>query len=379
MCLQIDTTAVPPAYIKNIDQAGNASHNFGWVRQDIYSSKKYKPFDLMLDSGDRNRIGTNSQLHTLLPFQYLTSIFSSAAILSPWSTAAPSPIKRSEAGNAVVNDKLYIFGGYVNSSFQATIRSDVYNPATNKWKQLANLPQPITHAGVAVDGNTIYLAGGYAGNVPSPSIAKVFKYNVTSNRWSEGPSLPAPRGAGGLVRLGRELHFFSGHNVDRTEDKDSHWVFNLDHGTGWVSKAPLPNPRNHFGYTVNNGQIYVIGGMHLTKNNFGNLSDVHAYNPLTNAWKKVASLPTPRSHTHTSTFGSNGKIITIGGRTNGSSGPLLADVTEYNPKLDKWVELAPLPELRQAAAAKLINNRIIVTTGSASGPNPQTTTWLGGG
>jgi N-acetylneuraminic acid mutarotase len=297
--------------------------------------------------------------------------------LSPWSTAEPSPINRSEAGNAVVNGKLYVFGGYINSSFQATTRSDVYDPATNTWTQIADLPLPITHAGVAIDGDTIYLAGGYVGNIPPTVTAKVFKYNVTTNSWRQGRSLPAARGAGGLGVLGRNLHFFGGLNVNRTLDKGNHWVFNLDGSTPWVSKASLPNPRNHFGYTVNDGNIYVIGGQHLLDERRKNQSDVHSYDPLTNAWTKQASLPIPRSHNHTSTFVNNGRILIVGGRANGLPDPMtLANVTEYDPIVNTWAELSPLPEPRQATVAKLINNQIVVTTGSASGPNPQTTTWL---
>jgi N-acetylneuraminic acid mutarotase len=295
-----------------------------------------------------------------------------------WITATPSPIQRSEAGSVVTNHKLYVFGGYVNSSFQATTRSDVYDPATNTWTQLADMPQPITHAGIVADGNTIYLAGGYIGGVPSPSTAKVFKYNVTANTWSQGPSLPAPRGAGGLVRLGRELHFVGGLNANRTVDKGDHWVFNLDNGTQWLNKAPLPNPRNHFGYKVNNDKIYVIGGQHLLDERRTNQSDVHSYDPLTNTWAQVASLPYGRSHTHNSTLVKNGQIIIVGGRANGLPNPrTLADVTAYDPMLNTWVALSPLPEPRQATVAKIIDGRIIVTTGSASGPNPQTTTWIG--
>lgn len=374
MCVYPDTF-VPPADVKNISQADNATRKFGWVRPDTALSTKHKL--LLTDNlGDRNPIGINP----LVPLKYLTSLFSSTTMLSPWSTAEPSPINRSEAGNAEVNGKLYVFGGYINSSFQATTRSDVYDPATNTWTQIADLPLPITHAGVAVDGDTIYVAGGYVGDPPSSlSTAKVFKYNVTTNTWSQVRSLPEARGAGGLVVIGRELHFFGGHNVNRTQDKRSHWVFNLDNATGWISKAPLPNPRNHFGYTVNNDQIYVIGGQYLKDDTFRNQSDVHAYNRLTNTWRKVASLPVARSHTHTSTFVRNGKIIIVGGRANGSTRPVLADVTEYDPTLNQWVALAPLPDVRQAAAAKLINNQIVVTTGSASGPTPQTTTWLSGG
>lgn len=357
-------------YLREIFNLNNYTNGSQLVHQDSLNNR-HKPLDITPKFRDRNCAGIESQLHTSVSAPTCIS-----QVLSPWSTAAPSPIPRSEANNAVVNNKLYVFGGYINSSFQATTRSDVYDPATNTWMQVADLPLPITHAGVAVDGDTIYLAGGYIGDLSTPSTAKVFKYNVTMNTWSQGTSLPAPRGAGGLVILGRELHFFGGHNVTRTEDNGSHWVFNLDRPTNWVSKAPLPNPRNHFGYTVNNGNIYVIGGLHLGDNKFGNQSDVHTYNPLTNTWRQVASLPQPRSHTHTSTFVRNGRIVIVGGRANGSSGPVLADVTEYDPLLNRWVELSPLPEPRQAIAAQVINNQFVATTGSASGPNPQTTTWI---
>jgi N-acetylneuraminic acid mutarotase len=380
MFLQLDSTATPPGYIRSGQDS--ASNSFACVHQDSLSQTTHIPLKSMAKLGGRNPTEI-TRLKTLLPFQYLTAAFSSAAILSPWSTAAPSPIPRFEAANAEVNNKLYVFGGF-NSTLQANTRSDVYDPATNKWAQLANMPSPITHAGVAVDGNTIYLAGGYIGDEPKPGItAKVFKYNVTNNTWRQGVSLPAPRGAGGLVVLGRELHFFGGVNRTSTGskvDNGSHWVFNLDGGTRWVSKAPLPNPRNHFGYTINNGKIYAIGGQYLSDPKQSNQSDVHVYSPLSNNWTKVASLPFKRSHTHTSTFVRNGRIIIVGGLANGLPMPrTLANVTEYNPTLNKWIELSPLPEPRQATAAKLINNQIVVTTGAASGNNPRTTTWLGGG
>ena len=138
---------------------------------------------------------------------------------STWVTVAPSPIPRFEAQEAVVNGKLYVFGGFVNSKLEATKRSDVYDQATDTWTQLPDLPQAITHAGVAVDGSTIYMAGGFVGNWPTGIAKTVFKYNVTSKTWSMGPSLPQPRGAGALVRLGRELHFFGGLNADKTADR----------------------------------------------------------------------------------------------------------------------------------------------------------------
>lgn len=124
----------------------------------------------------------------LLSVWFFTSITASGTIT--WSAAAPSPIPRFEAGNEVVNDKLYVFGGYFTSSIQATTRSDVYDPIQNNWTQLSDMPEPITHAGVAVDGNTIYIAGGFVGDYPGSVTKEVYKYDVTSNNWNTLPSLP---------------------------------------------------------------------------------------------------------------------------------------------------------------------------------------------
>ena len=57
---------------------------------------------------------------------------------------APSPIIRAEALRAVVDDKLYVFGGFMGNDGPVK-RSDVYNPATNTWTQIADLPTRLTH------------------------------------------------------------------------------------------------------------------------------------------------------------------------------------------------------------------------------------------
>ena len=72
----------------------------------------------------------------------------------------------------------------------------------------------ITHGAVAVDDSTIYIAGGFVGPHPGPQTDHVWKYDTVTRTWSAGPALPGARGAGALVRLGRELHFFGGTERD---------------------------------------------------------------------------------------------------------------------------------------------------------------------
>ena len=297
-----------------------------------------------------------------------------------WRTHAPSPVARFESGSASIGGKLYVFGGY-DRNILAMTRSDVYDAAADRWSRIADMPQPITHAGVATDGPFVYFAGGFVGERSFETTANVWRYDTRNNTWSASTSLPAPRAAGGLVRLGRRLYFFGGTDARLQRDFGDHWVLDLDAapgtaGASWRPLAALPTPRNHVGFAAVGGRIYCIGGQLLGDEKFGNVSDVHAYDPATDRWTAVARLPLPLSHTHTSTVVLGGRIVTVGGKTNDPHFPkTIGDVLSYDPASNAWVALPPLPDIRQAAVAQLIGDRLYVTTGTPRGIDPQPTTW----
>lgn len=297
-----------------------------------------------------------------------------------WSTVAPSPIGRVEALGAVTNGKLYMFGGYINNSFNPTKRSDVYDPANNTWTQITDLPKAITHVGTAVDGKNIYFAGGYIGETPGGqtyggqifATTDVWKYNVDTKTWTAMPPLPQARGSGELALLEQKLHFFGGADINRV-DQGNHWVLSLNGGTSWTSAAPLPNPRSHMGDTVIGGKIYAIGGQHNVDANSVTQSSVHVWDPAQpDTWTTVASLPKARSHISSSTFVMGDRIIVVGGEI--AYGSPMSDVTEYDPVSNSWTALAPLPTARLSSVAGNIANQIFCTTGS---PNFQSTTYKG--
>ncbi len=310
-------------------------------------------------------------------FDWLRFAASTSSAGISWQTAAPSPIPRFEAHSAAVNGKLYVFGGFFNTSIEATTRSDVYDVASNSWTRIADLPIPVTHSAVIVDGGTICLFGGFVGNDPGPSTTDVWKYSIGSNSWSRGPSLPEPRAAGAAGLLGREVHYFGGlgpGNLLTGFDQSSHFVLNLDTG-GWRGAAALPNPRNHLGGGQLGGKLYAIGGQHRNGEADANQNTVSVYDPATNSWTSAAPLPLARGHIGSSTFVRNGRILVIGGAANGPSAR--AEVSEYNPQLNAWRPLTPIPEGRAAAVAGWVNNLLVVSTGETGGAHPQTTTWIG--
>lgn len=340
------------------------------------AAQKYKQTTVEVSVSDgRLTIDAIGGINTKINYVDIASVsLSSPTTPFNWNTAAPSPIGRGEAQGVMVNGKLYVFGGFVNQSYQTTTRADVYDPAMNKWTRIANVPEPLTHSAVAVDGKTIYLIGGYVGKHPGPSTNHVWKYSIPTNTWSSAPSLPAVRGAGAAALLGRELHFFGGATrtagqLDET-DRGNHYVLSLDSKTNWSSLASLPNPRNHLAGVTLHGRIYAIGGQHQRDEVNGNQGQVDIYNPATNAWTRAASLPAPRGHISSSTFVMNNRINVIGGTLNGDKPS--ADVTTYNPKTNTWTKLRSLPAGRKSPVAGVIGERIIVTTGN---PGFQTTTW----
>ena len=291
-----------------------------------------------------------------------------------WGQAAPALKAVFESQGTAVGGRMLLFGGFHSKPIQTTRASYAYDPAANRWSRIADLPTSLTHAGVVADGNRAWIVGGLVGEYPNnPPTRDVWIYNATTNSYSRGPSLPTARGAGALVKLGRQLHFFGGYKPGFTDSSD-HYVLNLDGGTAWRTAAPLPNARNHLGGAALNGKVYAIGGQHGRNEDTGNQSSVHAYDPTTNVWKAVKSLPTARSHLGGSTVVVNGSIWVISGITQGRQ--TLRDVTRYDPVSNAWTQLTALPSARKAPLAALLGTRLFVATGESSSGVAQSTNYV---
>lgn len=293
-----------------------------------------------------------------------------------WQTVAPSPFGRAEAQGGVVNGKLYVFGGLYlgNGKILGTTRSDVYDPATNRWTRLKDAPDKITHAATVVVGQTIWVIGGFYGD-DGPAVKKVWKYDTTRDVWTRGPDLPHSRGAGGAALLGNTIYYFGGNGYDRTWSSGSTWALDVTNlGAGWTSRAAMPNPRNHMAGAAVTGYVYAVGGQHGQSKTQVAQRDIHRYDPVADSWEKVAEFPTVRSHINAATFVLNGKIIILGGETGHDTN--IRNVTAFDPLTNTTYEMSPLPEGRSTSVAGVLpDGRIITATGST--PLPGRTTYLG--
>jgi N-acetylneuraminic acid mutarotase len=310
----------------------------------------------------------------------------SAADPFAWIARSACPLQRFEAVGGAAAGKLYEFSGYytLGTYIKATAECDAYDPATNIWQRLADIPQPISHCGQVADEDNpndpiFWLAGGFLGDHPGPSTTEVWTYSINNNTWTPGPPLPDQRGGGALVKLGRELHYLGGvirQNGIYLQDYGTHWAFNLDTDAAWRTTtaagqilAPVPNPRNHMGGTVLNGKIYAVGGQHLGNQNTPQ-TEVDVYDPATNSWSQTAPMPRPISHVTANVFVRNGLVVVTTGRM--ANGVLIPNVIQYDPATNTWSELPPVPGPRQSPVSGLIGDQMVVTCGSNSSLKAQT-------
>jgi hypothetical protein len=295
-----------------------------------------------------------------------------------WKKAAPSPFARVEAPSALVDGKLFLFGGFTDD-LGASNQLDVYDPVNDSWTRKKDMPARLTHLNAVVDGGTVWLAGGFKGKHPGPATDEVWKYDIASDAWSPGPPLPEPRGGGGLASAGRRLHYFGGYKPDRDTNPGDHWSLPLDMGTSWQPESGLPEPRGHVAAASLGGAIYALGGAHGHDKTQIDVDACHRFDPDANKWTKIASLPDGRSHFESSTIIHNGRILIAGGRCNRSTPPRnnVDDILEYDPKSNFWRVLGGLPRKLMAPDVAIISGRFVVIGGGLNNPLPLTAgTWV---
>ena len=290
------------------------------------------------------------------------------------------PFGTTEGESAVVGGRVFLFGGFDatnQTSITPTDRAFRFDPGTEQWSFLAAMPERgVSHAGIATDGSrSIYYAGGYAMNASGTGqvygTTHGFRYDVVTNSYSRLPDLPAARAAGGLAYVGGQLFYFGGANLARTYDATDVWSLDVAHGaTAWVARAAMPNGRNHLGWGVIGGRIYVVGGQHGTSG-ADPQAELDVYDPGTNAWRVLAPMPEARSHEMDSTFVMNGKLVAAGGWTQQVSGA----VTAYDPATNRWESWSDLPEKRTSTTVRAFSaTQYLFCCGSAGGSTQST--WI---
>src|SRR5690625_1642250 len=121
-------------------------------------------------------------------------------ITKTWSTGTPNPVPAG-GGSAigVVNGKVYIMGGCVSDACPTGLQAvQVYDPVTNTWSSAADYPLVALFAACGGIDGKLYCAGG----ITSPQYGQGgmqagYVYDPATNKWSSIADIPLVGGLGG--------------------------------------------------------------------------------------------------------------------------------------------------------------------------------------
>jgi N-acetylneuraminic acid mutarotase len=131
----------------------------------------------------------------------------------------------------------------------------------------------------------------------------------------------------------------------------------------WIQGAPFPDPSEELLGAAANGKLYVFCGL---APGWKPKALVFEYDPASNQWTKKRAMRLPSHHVAFASV--SNKIYAFGGFTLPEAGPPgwtpINNAWEYDPAVDEWKELAPMPTRRGAASAAVANGKIYVTGGA---------------
>jgi non-specific serine/threonine protein kinase len=198
---------------------------------------------------------------------YLTggSIFYQTAIRSglwrfdpeteTWTSLAPMPGPRAQHASVALGARIYVVGGVAGDPRRAR-ELWAYDVAHGTWlTDLAPLPTEREHLTAVAAGGLLIAIGGRKGR----QIGAVEAYDPATNAWTTLPDLPTPRGGSATDLLGNVIHVAGGEDLNNNSTFAQHEA--LDLGTMTWSRAPdLPTKRHGLASAVVDGRWYVIDG-----------------------------------------------------------------------------------------------------------------------
>lgn len=233
-----------------------------------------------------------------------------------WDTMAAMPTPRGWLKGTYVRGKIYIIGGYSNSS-TALNTNEEYTIASNTWATKAVKPTAVlAHEEVAWRDSLIFELGGYNG---STGINTVEIYNPFTDSWATGTSLPNPFDMGGAAIIGDTIYIVGGLNRPANAAYTNVIVgaINPANPTSitWTTGAALPTPNCINGTAALNGKVYMLGG-------FLNLTTVtnqlQQFDPATNIFTALDVYPVTIARNHyLSARPSEGALYVFAGDANG--------------------------------------------------------------
>ena len=196
--------------------------------------------------------------------------------------------------------RIYVVGGSAAGATTATSRVAVYDPVADSVTTLSTDPWPgnaggnILPGGYAVVNNKLYVLGGFQINVAMTN--QIWQFDPMAGagaKWTlKTAVLPVPEGYVPATNIGGIIYTGGGSTWTGTTLADSTNSYRYDPATDTISSiAPIPRATGETRAVTWLGQMWVLGGGRVTPNPS---NQVNIYDPGTNTWSLGPSFTTAR-------------------------------------------------------------------------------------
>ena len=291
-----------------------------------------------------------------------------------------SPIAKHVYGitTVVLDNKIHLLGGVHGKDWTDPIDfHQVYDPSADRWSLRAPIPDPNGGLGWAmatVYAGQIYLFGGGSGPGLEGS-ARVWLYDPTTDAWSRLADMPVERINGAAVTAGDYIYSFGGHRLHTPPADELISAYKYDPATDTYQRIEnTPETATFITRAYYNGHIYAISGL---EHEWLGQPEIHPsisyvygqgvlkYNVRNDTWTKL-NIPRIRQRTYTLTqLSSNpvigSKLFVLGGRPSDGQRTNLA--AYFDMQTETFGQIDSMPKGRCCGSAAVVDGKIYVSGG----------------
>ncbi|MDH4228830.1 MAG: hypothetical protein OEW11_03670 [Nitrospirota bacterium] len=288
--------------------------------------------------------------------------------MSRWTDVAPLKHIRSHPATAVLNGRVYVFGGG-GPRFASLNTSEVYDPRADRWDEVTPMPTLRSGAVTAVIGGRIWVVGGgfRKDDGKFRFLPTVEIYDPATDRWESGPDMGQPHDYPACADLDGVIYIIGGHHPEATEGGPSSdpafgYTERLTPGARhWEQVADLPIPRfAAMGFAWQN-RIYAIGGCRYVaeKGGIRDFDRIDVFDPATGKWSTPDfTMPWPAA---AHGIWRDGDTVYVLG---GYSGPgIHARAVKFSLRDGSYTDLPSLSEPRAAMGVAMLDGRLFAVGG----------------
>jgi N-acetylneuraminic acid mutarotase len=271
-----------------------------------------------------------------------------------WSTAADMIVGLSEFGAARYRDRIYVAGG-LGPSDVISERVYRYDPSTDAWEQLADLPKLRFAMPLVVVGDTMYGVGGFL-QIGGFRTTTLWAYQPDTDTWEERAGLPEEIVKAGATVIGGEIVLAGGSNGNAPiRDLVDSLAFYDPVSDAWHRGPPILTMRTALSGVTVGGVLFAVQGI----NDNGALDIIESFNPATGLWAQLEGAQTARFETAAAVL--ENCIHVFGGIDFFSQRSKRHEV--FDPQSGDWEAFPDLPTARSAPAAVTFDDAIYVLGG----------------